>query len=140
MRIARTLPHNADLPDRDLAVFLAGTPEMDAYRRDLFWAQEYAPRNRAVMLALVMQAVRGVVRAGRRRFEQPISLPPQLRGRGDASTALDLLVTRKGAIRAGRGRPRASSRARWAPASYIVRGLGNPERRSTRPRTAPAGG
>lgn len=42
MAVARNLPHNADLPDRDLAVFVAGTPEMRDYRRDLFWAQEYA--------------------------------------------------------------------------------------------------
>ncbi len=73
MAIARGLPHNVDLPDRDLAVFVSGTPEMEAYRRDLTWAQEYAARNRAVMLALVCRAVavefaeRGV------RFEQPIS-------------------------------------------------------------------
>src|SRR6266545_2030061 len=46
MAVARSLPHNADLPDRDLAVFVAGTAEMDAYRRDLFWAQDYA-RNRS---------------------------------------------------------------------------------------------
>ena len=54
---------NTDLPDRDLAVFVAGTPEMDAYRRDLEWAQEYAARNRAVMLALVCAAVRESFRA-----------------------------------------------------------------------------
>ena len=35
---AKKLSHNRDLPDRDLAVFLAGTPEMAEYRRDLFWA------------------------------------------------------------------------------------------------------
>src|SRR5690606_9052360 len=58
MAVARTLPHNSDLPDRDLAVFLSGTPEMDAYRHDLTWAQEYAARNRAVMLALACRAVR----------------------------------------------------------------------------------
>src|SRR5207248_1968521 len=39
---AKRLAHNQDLPDRDLAVFLAGTREMDEYRRDLFWAQRYA--------------------------------------------------------------------------------------------------
>ena len=48
--VAQCLPHNADLPDRDLAVFLTGTPEMQAYRHDLFWAQEYAAANRAAML------------------------------------------------------------------------------------------
>jgi tRNA-splicing ligase RtcB (3'-phosphate/5'-hydroxy nucleic acid ligase) len=35
--IARKLAHNSDLPDRDLAVFLAGTPEFAAYRHDLMW-------------------------------------------------------------------------------------------------------
>jgi tRNA-splicing ligase RtcB (3'-phosphate/5'-hydroxy nucleic acid ligase) len=49
---AKGLDHNLDLSDRDLAVFLAGTPEMDAYLTDLYWAQEYAARNRAVMMAL----------------------------------------------------------------------------------------
>ena len=34
--IARELIHNQKLPDRDLGVFLSGTPEMNAYRRDLF--------------------------------------------------------------------------------------------------------
>src|SRR5690606_6664420 len=38
---ARELVHNVRLPDRDLGVFLAGTPEMQAYRRDLYWAQNY---------------------------------------------------------------------------------------------------
>lgn len=69
--VARRLPYNTDLPDRDLAVFLAGTPEMDAYRRDLWWAQEYARRNRAVMLALLC----GVVREQfpQVRYDEPIS-------------------------------------------------------------------
>ena len=108
MRIARTLPHNADLPDRDLAVFLSGTPEMDAYRRDLTWAQEYASRNRAVMLALVMRAVRESF-AQEVRFEQPISCHHNYVAE-EHIDGLDLLVTRKGAIRAGRGRPRADPR------------------------------
>ena len=47
IEIAQRLHHNQALEDRDLAVFLAGTPEFDAYRRDLFWAQEYARFNRA---------------------------------------------------------------------------------------------
>ena len=47
---AKKLAHNAELPDRDLAVFLAGTREMEEYRRDLFWAQRYAKLNREVIL------------------------------------------------------------------------------------------
>ena len=58
MSVARNLPHNADLPDRDLAVFLAGTAAMEAYRHDLFWAQEYAAANRAAMLRLYADVLR----------------------------------------------------------------------------------
>src|SRR5580704_448758 len=45
---AKKLAHNLDLPDKDLAVFLAGTPEMQAYRHDLTWAQTWAALNRDV--------------------------------------------------------------------------------------------
>lgn len=86
MQVAAGLAHNADLPDRDLAVFISGTPEMDAYRRDLTWAQEYAARNRRVMLALVCSAVRDSFpsRAVVRRTDL---VPPQLRGdRADRRT------------------------------------------------------
>jgi tRNA-splicing ligase RtcB len=55
--VAQSLAHNADLPDKDLSVFLAGTPEMETYRRDLYWCQGYALRNRAVMLALAQRAL-----------------------------------------------------------------------------------
>src|SRR5437868_12172622 len=45
MARARKLDHNTALHLKELAVFLAKTPEMDAYRRDLYWAQEYARVN-----------------------------------------------------------------------------------------------
>jgi len=122
MRIARELPHNADLPDRDLAVFLSGTPEMDAYRRDLTWAQEYAARNRAVMLALVMQAVRESFEVDV-RFEQPISCHHNYVAE-EHFDGLDLLVTRKGAIRAGRG-DLGLIPGSMGTSSYVVRGLGS---------------
>jgi tRNA-splicing ligase RtcB len=122
MRIARELPHNADLPDRDLAVFLSGTPEMEAYRRDLTWAQEYAARNRAVMLALVMQAVRESFPL-EVRFEQPISCHHNYVAE-EHLDGLDLLVTRKGAIRAGLG-DLGLIPGSMGTGSYVVRGLGS---------------
>src|SRR5689334_8532305 len=122
MSIARELPHNADLPDRDLAVFLSGTPEMDAYRRDLTWAQEYAARNRAVMLALVMQALRESFEV-EVRFEQPISCHHNYVAE-EHLDGLDLLVTRKGAIRAGRG-DLGLIPGSMGTGSYVVRGLGS---------------
>src|SRR5262245_15397346 len=100
MAAARRLFHNRELPDPDLAVFLAGTPPFEAYRRDLFWAQEYAALNRALMLERIENVVLDFF--PQVRFEQPVACHHNYVAEehhfGD-----DLLVTRKGAIRAGRG-------------------------------------
>lgn len=146
--VARRLPHNADLPDRDLAVFLAGTAEMDAYRRDLWWAQEYVRRNRALMMALLC----GVVRAAlpRVNLDEPISAHHNYVSE-ETYGGVELLVTRKGAIRAGTGESRTSSRSsasradppqprrcphlRWALPSHRRRpGPAQPERGRSRRR------
>ncbi|MFY1698137.1 MULTISPECIES: RtcB family protein [unclassified Solwaraspora] len=119
--VARTLPHNAGLPDRDLAVFLADTPEMAAYRRDLTWAQEYAARNRAIMLALLCRVLRGAVPAA--RFDEPISCHHNYVAE-ETYDGVPLLVTRKGAIRAGRGELGIIPGS-MGTGSYVVRGLGN---------------
>ncbi|WP_431923037.1 RtcB family protein [Amycolatopsis tucumanensis] len=119
--VARKLPHNADLPDRDLAVFVAGTPEMAAYRRDLFWAQDYAARNRATMVALVQQAVADTVPGV--RFDEPISCHHNYVAE-ETYDGVDVLVTRKGAIRAGSG-DLGIIPGSMGTGSYIVRGLGN---------------
>ncbi|MEU1889001.1 RtcB family protein [Micromonospora rifamycinica] len=121
--VARTLPHNADLPDRDLAVFLAGTPEMDAYRRDLWWAQEYARRNRAVMLALLCGVVRDAF--PQVSYGESISCHHNYVAE-EHYDGVDVLVTRKGAIRAGRG-DLGIIPGSMGTGSYIVRGRGNPD-------------
>lgn len=118
---ARKLPHNASLPDRDLAVFLADTPEMAAYRRDLTWAQEYAARNRALMLALLCRVLRDAVPAA--RFDEPISCHHNYVAE-ETYDGVPLLVTRKGAIRAGHGELGIIPGS-MGTGSYVVRGLGN---------------
>jgi len=125
MAVARKLPHNADLPDRDLAVFLAGTPQMDAYRRDLFWAQEYAARNRATMVALLCQVVRDALPSADVRFDPPISCHHNYVAE-ERYDGVDVLVTRKGAIRAGTG-DLGIIPGSIGTGSYIVPGLGNPD-------------
>lgn len=130
---ARRLPHNAGLPDRDLAVFIQGTKKMDAYRSDLFWAQDYARRNRAVMLALVCNVLRkhfggsgGRPPGGHSkqiRFEEPISCHHNYVAE-ETYDGVKLLVTRKGAIRAGEG-DLGIIPGSMATGTYIVRGLGN---------------
>ncbi|WP_405161759.1 RtcB family protein [Nocardia sp. NBC_01499] len=124
MAVARKLSHNVDLPDRDLAVFLSGTPEMAAYRRDLTWAQEYAARNRAVMLALVCRAVRDEFAGRPVRFERPISCHHNYVAE-ELIDGIPMLVTRKGAVRAGAG-DLALIPGSMGTRSYVVRGKGNP--------------
>ncbi|PDP86733.1 RNA-splicing ligase RtcB [Glycomyces fuscus] len=119
---AQALPHNQDLPDRDLAVFVTGTPEMDAYRRDLFWAQEYARRNRDVMMGLSCRTLAEQIPGT--RFEQWISCHHNYVAE-ETYDGVDVLVTRKGAIRAGAG-DLGIIPGSMATGTYIVRGLGNP--------------
>jgi tRNA-splicing ligase RtcB len=120
--IARRLKHNEALVDRDLAVFLAGTKVFDAYRRDLFWAQEYARFNRQMMLHLLADVMRGFW--PRITFAEAISCHHNYVAE-EVHFGDQLLVTRKGAIRAGRG-DMGIIPGSMGTKSYIVRGLGNP--------------
>lgn len=125
MAVARKLPHNQNLVDRDLAVFLANTPEMAAYRHDLTWAQEYAARNRAVMLALVCGAVREQFPTREVGFDTPISCHHNYVAE-EKIDGVPMLVTRKGAVRAGPG-DMALIPGSMGTRSYVVRGKGNPD-------------
>ena len=123
MARARKLKHNRALADPDLAVFLAGTEEMSAYRRDLEWAQRYAMINRRLMFDLYMQIIRR--RFPEVRFDEPVlchhNYVAEETHHGEA-----LLVTRKGAISARTGQLGVIPGS-MGTRSYVVRGLGNPE-------------
>jgi tRNA-splicing ligase RtcB len=121
--VAKSLPHNQDLPDPDLAVFVADTPQMRDYRHDLFWAQEYARRNRAVMVALVQDAVAATIPGT--RFDEAISCHHNYVAE-ETYDGVEVLVTRKGAIRAG-SQELGIIPGSMGTGSYIVRGLGNAE-------------
>lgn len=120
--IAKKLPQNQDLPDRDLAVFLKDTPEMQAYRHDLEWAQEFAMRSRSVMMALVKDALRKKY-PNKVKFEEEINCHHNYVAEEEID-GVEMLVTRKGAIRAGKG-DLALIPGSMGTGSYIVRGLGN---------------
>ncbi|WP_255956082.1 RtcB family protein [Streptomyces odontomachi] len=121
--VAQGLPHNQNLVDRDLAVFVADTPQMAAYRNDLFWAQEYAKYNRAIMMGLLKEAVRKEFKKAKVTFEPEISCHHNYVAE-ERYDDMDLLVTRKGAIRAGSG-DYGIIPGSMGTGSYIVRGLGN---------------
>ncbi|MDX2881312.1 RtcB family protein, partial [Streptomyces ipomoeae] len=121
--IAQKLPHNQNLVDRDLAVFIADTPQMAAYRNDLFWAQEYAKYNRSIMMALLKDVIRKEFKKAKPTFEPEISAHHNYVAE-ERYDGMDLLVTRKGAIRAGSGEYGIIPGS-MGTGSYIVKGLGN---------------
>ncbi|MER7672241.1 RtcB family protein [Kitasatospora sp. NPDC096128] len=123
MTVARSLPHNQGLVDRDLAVFLAKTPEMADYRSDLYWAQEYAKHNRALMMALFQDVIRREFTKAKVTFDEVISCHHNYVAE-ERYDGVDLLVTRKGAIRAGTGEYGIIPGS-MGTSSFIVRGLGN---------------
>lgn len=118
---AKDLGHNAALVDPDLAVFLSGTPEMQAYRRDLYWAQRYAMLNRKFMFELYKDALRKFV--PHVLFASPVLCHHNYVSE-ENHFGEDLFVTRKGAISAKKGEMGIIPGSMGAK-SFIVRGLGN---------------
>ncbi|MFE6827850.1 RtcB family protein [Streptomyces sp. NPDC057690] len=121
--VAQKLPHNQGLVDRDLAVFVSDTPQMAAYRNDLYWAQEYAKYNRAIMMALLKDVVLKEFKKAKPTFGTEISCHHNYVAE-ERYEGMDLLVTRKGAIRAGSGEYGIIPGS-MGTSSYIVKGLGN---------------
>src|SRR5437868_4398208 len=118
---AKKLAHNRDLPDRDLAVFLAGTKEMEEYRRDLLWAQRYARANREAMLHLYENVLR--------RFRPDVRFADAVHCHHnyvaeETHFGEEVLVTRKGAIRAGKG-DLGIIPGSMGTRPFVVGGLGN---------------
>lgn len=122
IKTAQALEHNQGIVDRDLAVFLAGTPEMEAYLADLWWAQAYALLNRDVMLQAVCDELEHRIEGI--GFEEPIKCHHNYVA-VETYDETELIVTRKGAIRAGAG-DLGIIPGSMGTGSYIVRGLGNP--------------
>ncbi|TGN80995.1 RtcB family protein [Streptomyces bauhiniae] len=121
--VAQKLPHNQGLVDRDLAVFVSDTPQMAAYRNDLYWAQEYAKYNRTLMMALLKDVIRKEFKKAKPVFEPEISCHHNYVAE-ERYDGMDLLVTRKGAIRAGSGEFGIIPGS-MGTSSYVVKGLGN---------------
>ncbi|MEU9141839.1 RtcB family protein [Streptomyces sp. NPDC048404] len=123
INIAQKLPHNQGLIDRDLAVFVSDTPQMAAYRSDLYWAQEYAKYNRTLMMALLKDVIRREFKKAKPTFDTEVSCHHNYVAE-ERYEGMDLLVTRKGAIRAGSGEYGIIPGS-MGTSSYIVKGLGN---------------
>jgi len=112
------------LPDADLAYLNEGTRHFDDYVEAVSWAQSYAHENRNEMMRLVLAALA--------RHLPPFEVTTEAVNchhnyvARERHYGADVWVTRKGAIRAGRGELGIIPGSMGAK-SYIVRGRGNPE-------------
>jgi tRNA-splicing ligase RtcB len=118
--------HLADLPDRDLAYLQDGTEHFDDYVHAVGWAQDYAATNRHLMMAQAMSALRGVRGMQPFRSEEQVVQCHHNYVARERHLGSDLWITRKGAVRAGRGELGIIPGSMGAR-SFIVRGRGSAE-------------
>jgi len=114
-----------NLPDQDLAYFPEGTDHFDDYVEAVEWAQDFAKLNRRVMMSHVIDAIRGQIA---RPFEAEVEAVNCHHNYVTRENHFgeNVLVTRKGAVRAAKGTMGIIPGSMGAK-SFIVRGLGNPE-------------
>ncbi|MDX2271691.1 MAG: RtcB family protein [Cyanobacteriota bacterium] len=114
------------LPDPDLAYFVAGTREFQAYWHDLQWAQNYARSNRQVMMERFKQILEKHL-AGGKPFQPLLTVNCHHNyAEKEVHFGESVYVTRKGAVRAQTddyGIIPGSMGSR----SYIVKGKGHPD-------------
>ncbi len=121
---ARKLAKEAMLSpeDLDLAYFVQGTADFEAYIADMLWAQDYARANRDQMMDNAMREVFSFLgfgsETGRINCHHNFTQQETHAGR-------QLWITRKGAIKADRG-DLGVIPGSMGTRSYIVAGKGNP--------------
>jgi tRNA-splicing ligase RtcB len=111
------------LPDRDLAYLVEGTPEFDSYLAELGWAQQFALLNRREMMDRVELAFAGHVGAPVEPVET-IQCHHNYTVR-ETHWGKSVWLSRKGAIDAHQGVDGLVPGS-MGTASYVVRGKGNP--------------
>ncbi|UTW54809.1 RtcB family protein [Kordiimonas sp. SCSIO 12610] len=114
-----------NLPDKDLAYFPEGTDHFNDYVFAVEWAQDYARKNREVMMANVIESIQ--VELGR-MFNADVEAVNCHHNYVTRENHFgeNVFVTRKGAVRARKGDLGIIPGSMGAR-SYIVRGLGNEE-------------
>jgi tRNA-splicing ligase RtcB (3'-phosphate/5'-hydroxy nucleic acid ligase) len=115
-----------NLPDQDLAYLPEGTEHFAEYVEAVEWAQDFAMTNRRLMMDAVVRAVGSA--AGIPPFQAGLTAVNCHHNyvAREHHYGRDVLVTRKGAVRAREGDLGIIPGSMGAR-SYIVRGRGNPE-------------
>ncbi len=113
------------LPHKDLAFLPQGTPEYQQYFDDLQWCQAYAKENRKQMMLSVEAAFFGLVDSPGIEPREFIDCHHNYANM-ENHYGRNILLTRKGAIRARKG-DKGIIPGSMGAKSFIVEGLGNPE-------------
>jgi tRNA-splicing ligase RtcB len=114
-----------NLPDEDLAYFPEGTDHFDDYVEAVGWAQDFAATNRRMMMTNVIRALRSEIAKPFDTELEAINCHHNYVTR-ENHFGENVLVTRKGAVRAAKGVMGIIPGSMGAK-SFIVRGLGNAE-------------
>lgn len=114
-----------NLPDEDLAYFPEGTEHFDDYVEAVGWAQDFAALNRRVMMTHALDALRGQIAKPFDAECEAVNCHHNYVTR-ENHFGENVLVTRKGAVRAAKGTLGIIPGSMGAK-SFIVRGLGNAE-------------
>ncbi|NMN88193.1 tRNA-splicing ligase RtcB [Novosphingobium sp. SG916] len=114
-----------NLPDADLAYFPEGTDHFDDYVEAVGWAQDFAALNRRMMMASVIAALRGQIAKPFEAELEAVNCHHNYVTR-ENHFGENVLVTRKGAVRAAKGVLGIIPGSMGAK-SFIVRGRGNAE-------------
>jgi tRNA-splicing ligase RtcB len=114
-----------NLPDEDLAYFPEGTDHFNDYVEAVGWAQDFAALNRRTMMTNVIRALRSVIAKPFEAEMEAINCHHNYVQR-EHHFGKNVLVTRKGAVRAAEGVMGIIPGSMGAK-SFIVRGRGNKE-------------
>lgn len=112
------------VPDKDLSYFAEGSNSFDDYVEAVEWAQLYAYENRREMMRLILEAIR-LLLPPFQMTKEAINCHHNYVSR-ENHYGEDLLITRKGAIRAGLNELGIIPGS-MGTRSYIVKGKANPE-------------
>jgi tRNA-splicing ligase RtcB (3'-phosphate/5'-hydroxy nucleic acid ligase) len=117
--------HFINLPDEDLAYFPEGTTHFNDYVEAVGWAQKFARLNREAMMVAVIGAVKSVIEKPFETHVEAVNCHHNYVQK-ERHFGEDVLITRKGAVRAGAGELGIIPGSMGAK-SFIVRGKGNAE-------------
>ncbi len=117
--------HQINLPDVNLAYLEEGSDYFDDYVEAVEWAQDFAAKNREIMMNNAITALKKLIPVEFSTAELAVNCHHNYVSR-EHHFGKECFVTRKGAVRAEKGELGIIPGS-MGERSFIVRGLGNPE-------------